>query len=293
MTDPTGTETETVDAPWRRAAPTAVADPFVRRGPYVELKLTHPDLAAGQFGSSFVPDAVPYETDSEQRVVYWRSALADERVPDDPAGFCATTHELCAIPNDEACQPTLSEGSADAHRVVVDGTIAGESTLASVRNYEPPTVRVEAVDPSVVTLAVPGGTRTVAAGCRQELSLPSQTVVPREEASETTVTPQLAVRYPGERVLYHPAPEASYRLFPGFGLDLDWVPDPVAVPTTGGELDHGRLAATLDVDLAARPYPERVLWQAFAYAAFDPHDDGEPTLAQFPSGLLAVCPSAD
>lgn len=63
---------------------------------------------------------------------------------------------------------------------------------------------------------------------------------------------------------------------------------PLAVPTANGELDHEALAASLGVDLSARPYPERVLWQAFAYTAFDPHADSVPELWQFPTGHLAL-----
>lgn len=104
----------------------------------------------------------------------------------------------------------------------------------------------------------------------------------------TTVTPELVVRYPGSRELHHPAPGADYRLFPSFGLELDDLPDPVPVPTTAGELDDAALATALGVDLSERPYPERVLWQAFAYTAFDPHSETTPELAQLEDGHLVV-----
>jgi hypothetical protein len=58
------------------------------------------------------------------------------------------------------------------------------------------------------------------------------------------------------------------------------------VPTTAGELDDAALATAVGVELSARPYPERALWQAFAYTAFDPHADAAPALAQLPDGRI-------
>ncbi|MFC6729124.1 hypothetical protein ACFQDG_10775, partial [Natronoarchaeum mannanilyticum] len=111
---------------------------------------------------------------------------------------------------------------------------------------------------------------------------------PDADGGHVSVTPELAVRFPGERELHHPASGGGYRLFPSFGLELAAVPSPVPSPTANGELDHATLAASLGVDLSGRPYPERVLWQAFAYEAFDPHADAARRLAQFPDGHVAL-----
>jgi hypothetical protein len=108
----------------------------------------------------------------------------------------------------------------------------------------------------------------------------------------TTVTPELVVRYPGRQELHHPAPGADYRLFPSFGLDLAELPNPLPVPTTAGELDHEALGQSLGVDLSNRPYPERVLWQALAYTAFDPHGERGATLTKPDDEHIVLLPTA-
>jgi hypothetical protein len=119
--------------------------------------------------------------------------------------------------------------------------------------------------------------------------LPEQTVrLADSGGAETEVAPALRVRFPGVRTLYHPPADEGGALFPSFGLDLGNLPNPVPVPTAHGELDHGALADALGVDLDDRPYAERTLWQAFAYAAFDPHRDDPARLRQTDAGLLVV-----
>lgn len=44
----------------------------------------------------------------------------------------------------------------------------------------------------------------------------------------------------------------------------------------------------MGAELAARPYAERVLWEAFVYAAFDPERTGAVGLTQYENGLLGV-----
>jgi hypothetical protein len=77
-------------------------------------------------------------------------------------------------------------------------------------------------------------------------------------------------------------------VFPSFGLDPSDLPNPMPVPTAGGELDAAALAAELGVDRSERPYPERVLWRAFAHTAFDPHADAVPELARLESGHVVL-----
>jgi len=88
--------------------------------------------------------------------------------------------------------------------------------------------------------------------------------------------------------VYHPAPGGNYHLFPSFGFDVDEIPNPLDVPTAWDELDHETLAETLDLDITSRPYPERVLWQAFAFTAFEPNARQSVELTQFPSGEIGV-----
>ncbi len=297
MTD-TDARGSTTSISWTRERRDRPA-PLVERVPYVELRLEHPSLEADRFGDAFFPDAIPYESRGERRVFYWRSALP----PDGPAsadwtGVCATTHGLRALTADGTRSPPLwtrdgtiggdAVSGADAvHEIVVDGTVAGDSKLAAVRDYSPPAIPVRSVDADAVSLETPAGTRTVAAGERTTVELPSQSVVTADGESRT-VTPRLRVRYPGPRTLYHPARGADAALFPAFGLDLETLPNPVPVPTAAGELDDRGLASALGVDLAERPYPERVLWQAVAYGAFDPHRETEPRLSQPRDDLLRL-----
>jgi len=133
-----------------------------------------------------------------------------------------------------------------------------------------------------------GTPKVVDAGDRTTVSLPAREVVHRDRDERVAVAPRLRVRYPGERLVVHPAPNDDYTLFPSFGLDLDDVPNPLPVAADGATIDEEAVAEAADASLAERPYAERVLWQAFCYTAFDPVDEARPTLAQFDSGRTAV-----
>jgi len=287
MTPPRTEETERQQVRWGAAG--GLSEPLVRSVPYVELKLQHPSLEPTGVGRSFFPDAVPYRTDDEHRIFYWRAVLPDDAPPPDRwTGLCATTSDLGAITHGRTYTPGIEARREEGFEVVVDGTIAGDSTTAHVTGYEPPAVELRHVTPDGVEVALPTGTTIVAPGTRETVTLPEQTVQVVGSEAPAGTTPELVVRYPGERTLYHPAVTDSYRLFPSFGLRLSALSNPIAVPTTAGELDHRALAAELDVALSERPYPVRILWQAFAHTAFDPHHDGQPALTQFQSGRIAV-----
>ncbi|AGB32694.1 hypothetical protein C488_08597 [Natrinema pellirubrum DSM 15624] len=297
----TGTDARESTTPisWTRGSQERPA-PLVERVPYVELRLEHPSLEADRFGDAFFPDAIPYEFRGERRVFYWRSVLPpDGPAPADWTGVCATTHGLRALTADGTRSPslwpqdgTIGDGAAsgtDAVReLVVDGTVAGDSTVAAVRDYSPPAIAVRATDADAVSLETPAGPLSVPAGERTTVELSSQSVRSATDGESRTVTPRLRVRYPGQRTLYHPARGADTAVFPSFGLDLETLPNPVPVPTAAGELDDRGLAAALGVDLSERPYPERVLWQAIAYGAFDPHRGAEPRLSQPRDDLLRL-----
>ncbi|WP_226005814.1 hypothetical protein [Natrinema salinisoli] len=297
----TGTDTRDTTTPisWTRGRRDRPA-PIAERVPYVELRLEHPSPEADRFGDAFFPDAVPYEYRDDRRVFYWRSVLPpDGPAPADWTGVCATTHGLRALTGDGARSPplwtrdvTTGDGSVsgiDAVReIVVDGTVGGDSTLAAVRDYSEPSIAVRSVDADGVALETPAGSRTVAPGERTTVELPPQSVRLATDGESRTVTPRLRVRYPGRRTVYHPARGADAAVFPSFGLGLETLSNPVPVPTATGELDDRSLAAALGVDLSERPYPERVLWQAFAYGAFDPHRETEPRLSQPNDDLLRL-----
>jgi len=272
---------------WRRRPATAVPTPLVRSLPYLELKLEHPGLEPTGRADRFFPDAVPYELGGTARVFYWRSALPADADPDDWTLAAASTHGLRGADGLPAEPPPLVDGG-DATTVVVDGTVGGDATTARLRPYAVPAVTITDVSPAAAELAVDGDRHDVSAGERRRVRLPERRVEP-VGGEPTTAAPELAVRYPGRRELHHPAPGGDVRLFPSFGLELDAVPSPLSVPTAAGELDDAALAGTLGVDLSARPYPERALWQAFAHTAFDPHG-GPAALAQLASGHLAVWP---
>ena len=281
---------ETVDVEWLRADGER-ADPLVARAPYLELALEHPGLDATHADGRFFPDAVPFRLADEFRVFYWRSVLpAGAHGGGAPSGFWATTHELRLLGagTGALAGPQFFTGDGDVHELVVDGTVAGDSTGARVRDYTPPRVAVQSLDAERAVVATGDETVTVPAGETATVELPEQTVLPEEGSERESVTPALRVRFPGERTVYHPPVGGDRALFPSFGLDLASVPNTLAVPTAHGELDHGALADVLDVELGARPFAERTLWQAFAYAAFDPHRDEPPRIRQTETGLLVV-----
>ncbi|PCR90955.1 hypothetical protein [Natrinema ejinorense] len=297
MSEPMAAVDRTTERRWNRSSHAAYPEPIVERSPYVELALEHRDLEATEYGESFFPDAVPYTCAGTHRVFYWRPSLP--AAASEPAawdGTCATTDSLSTVTATDPNGIDLVSRRRGATAVTVDATIAGESTSTLLESYAVPDVRVRALAESRLRLGVEGTTFVVPAGTRRRVSLAEQTVARVDGGGEpATTTPELVVRFPGDRELHHPALGADYRLFPSFGLDLESVPNPLSVPTVNGELDHEALAESLAVDLTARPYPERVLWQAFAYTAFDPHADTDPRLCQFPTGHIALPdePAAD
>lgn len=262
--------------------------PLVWTGPYVECKLEHSELEPTCLGDQFFPDSVPYQSGDENRVFYWRNRLPTAvSAPERWTGICATTHNLAPLVHNSNHEPTLLQSFDDEFEVVVDGTIVGDSKTALVSTYSFPSIDIQHVTPDGLELEIEGETTLIPAGSRQRFSLPEQTV---ETELGTTVptTPELVVRFPGERTIYHPAPSDEYCLFPSFGLDIDDLPRHVQVPTSMGELDHDALAAEFGIDVTGRPYPERILWQAFAFTAFNPNASSKPTLTQFQSGEFAV-----
>lgn len=290
MGDPSAIDASSTSVSWDYVSPASISSPIVRELPYLELKLEHPDLEPVGYGERFFPDAVPYEFDGTSRIWYWRPALAP--ASDEPSRWalaCATTHELSGSDALPTSGPPLVTESANGTTVVVDGTVGGDVTTNHVRSYAVPDVSVSRRTESTVELTVAGDEYAVARGERRRVRLSERRVTPVERGDgPTTVTPELGIRYPGRRELHHPASGADYRLFPSFGLDLCTVSQPVSVPTAAGELDDAALAAELGVDRAARPYPERVLWQAFAHTAFDPHDDTRPALTQLETGHIVL-----
>jgi len=290
MDETTARDADPTAVEWRRLSADPIAPPVVRTLPYLECKLEHPGLEPDGHGDGFFPDAVPYELDGTARVFYWRPAL-DSGVGEsgDWGLACATTRELVGVDSLPTAGPPLVVPGASGTELVVDGTIAGETTTCRVASYAEPDVTIEGRSESAVEVTVDGSEHAVPVGERRRIPLAERRVEGvRGDGGETEVAPELVVRYPGRRELHHPARGATYRLFPSFGLDLGAVPNPLSVPTAAGELDHDALAAELGVDPSRRPYPERVLWQAFAYTAFDPHGDATPELAQLDSGHVVV-----
>ncbi|MFD1525933.1 hypothetical protein [Halolamina salina] len=285
---PSGGSRETVE--WRRLSPGELPSPIVRRLPYLELKLEHPELEPSGIGDRFFPDAVPYELDGTRRVFYWRPSMASSAgEPSDWELACATTHELRGVSSLPADAPRLVTRGDDRTVVAVDGTIGGESTTTVVSSYSVPDVSVENCSDSAVELTVDGAEYSIAAGERRQIALEERHVeLVGEDGESTSVTPEIGVRFPGRRELHHPAHGATYRLFPSFDIDVDQLPNPLPIPTAARELDDTALAEALGVDLSRRPYPERVLWQAFAHTAFGRHTGAEPELAQLATGHIGL-----
>lgn len=262
--------------------------PIAQKLLYVELKLTHDTLEGNRVGSRFFPAAIPYQYEDENRVFFWRPFLADcypARLSWD--AVCATTHELRPIDNRSPVSPRLWTRRNDGIEVVVDGTVAGESTSMVLQAYQPPAITIESTTPAGIQLNVDGTSIRVQSGSQRSVPLSEQTVSDLG-SRELSLEPKLQVRYPGQRTVYHPNSEMEEAVFPSFDLDIQEMPDQIRVPMANGELDHGSLAANFGVDLSNRPYAERVLWQAFAYQTFDPHRDSSPRLSQGQSGLIRL-----
>jgi len=275
---------------WRYVPPDTVEPPVGRTVPYLECKLEHTSLDPTGYSDTFFPDAVPYELDGTASVFYWRPTLdRDTPPPEDWRLACATTTGFSAYSGFPAEIPPLTTESRDGVTVIVDGTVAGEAATVRLPSYRQPEIRVGGLRGDTVSLTVDGEDYTFGPGERQRVQLEERRVEPLDEkATSVVATPELVVRYPGRRELHHPALGTTDRLFPSFGLDIETVPNPVSVPTTAGELNHQALAEELGVDLAARPYPERVLWQAFAYSAFDPHEKGVPRITQLSTDQIIL-----
>jgi len=270
---------------WQRAATRDRRAPVRRAIPYVEAVLEYRDLDPTRYGGAFFPDAVPYSLCGEDRVFYWQPVLDATTPPSD----CWTA--LCATPY--RVQPTTTCGpvaprltSDDGQTVLVEGTVGGDATEAELADPVAHAVTIERIDDDEAVVSVSGDHHPVRQGRRAELQLDATTVRPAD-GTETATTPVLTVRYPGVRVFYHPAVDATYRLFPSFGLDLADLPRSLDV-SLGANVDPAAVAGALGVELSERPYPERVLWQAFVHTAFG--GDAPPTLGQFDTGLLAVWP---
>jgi len=275
---------------WELITSDEVSSPIVRDIPYLELKLEHPDLEPTGHGDRFFPDVVPYDLNDARRVFYWRPALAPSSgEPHNWELACATPHELVGFDSLPADGPAFVTEGASGTTIVVDGTIGGDTTTGHVTSYSVPDIAVDSRSDSEIVLTVTGTEWEVSIGDRRRLRLAEQHVEPTDRDRElTAVTPELVVRYPGQRELHHPARGATYRLFPSFDLELDRIPNPLSIPTAADELDHVALATKLGIELSERPYPERILWQAFAYTAFDPHAETSPELTQLESSHIVL-----
>ncbi|MFC6766199.1 hypothetical protein [Natrinema soli] len=281
--------TATTSISWRRHPDVDDRKPVVRTVPYAEFVLEHPDLEPTTLNAEFFPDAVPYAESSRDRVFYWRPALRDSSpLATDWSFAYATTHDLVGRSEISVEIRGLTTELATGVAIVVDGTAGGDASMVHVRDYETPTPRIVDVTPDSLRLAVNGNDVEVAAGGRQRIELSPRTVEVIDEDELEEITPELSVRYPGSREIHHPAPNASDRLFPSFDLDLTSLSNPLAVPIRNGELDHIALATDLGVSLEERAYPERVLWQAFAYTAFDPRRESVPDIGRTDDDHLVV-----
>ncbi|MFB6153628.1 MAG: hypothetical protein ABEJ27_05190 [Halodesulfurarchaeum sp.] len=223
---------------------------------------------------------------------YWRPALQTpaESVAD-WALACATTHKLLGIPYLPETDISLSTPGANGKTVIVDGTVAGGGRTAQLESYTDPTISIVDWGDSAIEVDVDGTAWTVDRGERRRIPLEPRWVVRvGEDSDRQQITPELVIRYPGRRELHHPAIGEEYRLFPSFGFDLGSLSNPIRVPMAMGELDADSFAEYLGVHLSERPYPERVLWQAFAYTAFDPHEVGKPELIQLDDGHIILRP---
>lgn len=290
MDEPSTVSEASTHVEWRLIPPDTVSPPVIRQLPYLELKLEHPGLEPTGYGDRFFPDVVPYEFDDTSRIFYWRPALVP--LSSDPGDWklaCATIHELTGIGEFPTTVSPLVTEDTSGTTIVVDGMIGGDVMTSHVQSYVGPDISLNYRSNMTIELLESEVEYIISTGERRRIRLAEQRIELMDQDDEsTTITPELVVRYPGQRELHHPAKGASYRLFPSFGLDLDDVPNPLSVPTTAGELDDTALANELGVDLSHRPYPERVLWQALAYTAFDPHSDTMPELTQLETGHIVL-----
>jgi hypothetical protein len=271
---------------WQRAAAEDRRVPVRRAVPYVEAVLEFRDLEPTRYGGAFFPDAVPYSLCGEDRVFYWQPVLDATTPPSgDWAALCATPYRVQPTTTPGPVDPRLT--SDDGQTVLVEGTVGGDATEVDLADPVAHAVTIERIDDDAAVVSASDDHHRIQRGQRAEVWLDA-TTVRLADGTETATTPVLTVRYPGVRAFYHPAIDATYRLFPSFGLDLAEVPRSVDV-STGPNVDPEAVAEALGLNLSERPYPERVLWQAFVHTAFV--GDGPPTLGQFDDGLFAVWPA--
>jgi len=288
MSDSASVRRETTSVSWSAVPASQFDPPLVWTGPYVECKLEHRGLEPTCVGEQFFPDSVPYEASSGWRVFYWRPRLPDVTPAMDAwTGLCATTHELAPTTHSETHEPTLFQVCESEDELVVDGTIVGDAKTALISDYSAPEIELRHVTEEGVEFVVDGEPALVPVDERERISL-SERHVETRYGTEVTTMPELVIRYPGQRTVYHPALRSDYHLFPSFGLDIEEIPNPLDVPTQWDELNHNALAVELGLDITSRPYPERVLWQAFAFTAFEPNADSPVELTQFQSGEIGV-----
>lgn len=282
------TNTDSQRVTWEHVPYATFESPVSWTGPYVECKLEHPQLEPTCLGERFFPDSVPYQAEAEQRVFYWRNRLSDvPKLPEQWSSLCASPHELVATTEYESCQPTLFQATREGYELIVDGTIVGDSKTAFVSQYQESVVELLSASKECVEFRVGEECMTVESGDRDRITLPERTVE-TEFGTPIPVRPELEVRYPGVRTVYHPAPASSYHLFPSFSLDIEEISRTLDVPTTWGELNQEELANILGIDITSQPYPERILWRAFAFTAFDPHSAAQSRMTQFPDGKFAI-----
>jgi hypothetical protein len=279
---------ETTAVSWNSVPATEFETPLVWTGPYVECKLEHRELEPTCVGEQFFPDSIPYETDAGWRVFYWRSRFPDVTPASDAwTGLCATTHGIVPTTHSEAHKPTLFQACESGFELIVDGTIVGDAKTTLVSDYATPEIKLQHITEDGVEFVTGGETTFIPVDERERIPLPERHVETKH-GTEVMTVPELAVRYPGQRTVSHPVPNSDYHLFPSFGLDIEEIPSPLGVPTRRDELDHDALARKLGIDITSRPYPERVLWQAFAFTAFEPNSATPVELTQFPNGEIAV-----
>lgn len=262
-------------------------DPIVKDLRYVEAKLEFPELEpTGQLDRYF-PLGVPLGGSEAGEVFVWQSALFEPSSDHRRWGLAvATVGGLAGFQRPPVRIPFTGGASGDS--VIVRGTVLGEAELARLESYEHPTVRIEGIDDDEVVIGAGEIEIEVPSGSRVSERLSPRRARSSDGNRDIEVTPQLEIRYPGRRRLLHPPPEEDMMLFPDFGLDLETLPQPLPVPTVAGELEHHALAEALGVDIRRGSYARRVLWQAFAYTAFDPHRDAPAIIERCSNGRLLV-----
>jgi len=274
---------------WERAPAGSFRDPITVEVPYLELTLEHPGLEPTELGESFFPTRFP------------TFSMASNGCS---TGGTRSPRSIRARPIGVASARRRTNWRR-SHRGRLTrrrSTARTESVRRGGRRDRRGATRRQRVC-ALLRTASRYGRRHHRGGChgrdggrqlripvgdRASISLPERQVTLEEQTNRRRRSRRgCPFGIPASKRSITPIRLPEYRLFPSFDLDLD-AGRPVTIPTSHDELEPIALADTLDVDLVSRPYPERVLWQAFAFEVFDPHRDGCPRLAQYPSGLLAV-----